>query len=627
MERSEFENLVADLEEQCRRNPRSYKLKVLALALLGYGYIFLILFICLAIVVFLGLMLWKAPGAAYGVIKIATIVFPIIFLIVRSLWVTFPPPEGLDLNLSRAPELETLIHGIRKSLNAPRVDRVITTLEMNACVVQTPRFFLLGPVTNTLIIGFPLLFALSPEGFKAVLAHEFGHLSDAHGKFGGWIYQLRQAWFTIAETFEVEQLWGSFAFRYFFNWYAPVFGAYSFVLARQQEYFADRMGAEIAGRGPSGEALIWVNVMDAFLEDVFWPSMEAEAEKTSAPIQDFVERFEAILSQPVPPDKAQKWLKMACHWKTHSADTHPALSDRLKALGVEPFLPSPPKVSAARTYFRPEVLQELEKNLNEDWKKRVAPIWEEKFKERQQRLARLAELETRGNSLTMDEELERALYVEALNGAEMAFPHYQAILSKNAEHPAAIFGVGGILLNRGDIAGMAYLERAMELQPDCILEACKKIIFFLNMQEKFEEAEKYQARLEKQVEVLEADRQERNYLPFEPLYNPHGLSSEALQPIIDAVAGYQEIEGAFLVQRTLTRRPWVPLYVLGIRLGVKWYKLSDNIYAQSVQISQELSRASVFPGETSILGLHETNEALLEIFRKVPGAVIFHRSV
>ena len=44
-----------------------------------------------------------------------------------------------------------------------------------------------GWYRNYLLIGLPLAKALTVEQFKAVLAHEFGHLAKGHGAMSNWI--------------------------------------------------------------------------------------------------------------------------------------------------------------------------------------------------------------------------------------------------------------------------------------------------------------------------------------------------------------------------------------------------------------------------------------------------------
>jgi len=53
-----------------------------------------------------------------------------------------------------------------------------------------------------------------------------------------------------------EKKRGSEIFEVFFDWYAPYFGAYSFVLARAREYEADRCSVEVVGKANAARALV-----------------------------------------------------------------------------------------------------------------------------------------------------------------------------------------------------------------------------------------------------------------------------------------------------------------------------------------------------------------------------------
>ena len=56
-----------------------------------------------------------------------------------------------------------------------------------------------------------------------------------------------KTWFQLLERVQKIRHKGSFIFENFFNWYAPFFSAYSFVLARMDEYEADRCAVQLAG--------------------------------------------------------------------------------------------------------------------------------------------------------------------------------------------------------------------------------------------------------------------------------------------------------------------------------------------------------------------------------------------
>ena len=150
---------------------------------------------------------------------------------------------GMGVDLQRASaeagRLFALADELTAKLAAPHIHTVLITHDFNAAVSQVSRLGVFGWPHNYLLVGLPLMEALTPVQFSAVLAHELGHLSGRHGRFAGWIYRVRQTWVQLMVRLERERRWGVFIFSWFINWYAPYFNAYSFVLARRHEYEAD----------------------------------------------------------------------------------------------------------------------------------------------------------------------------------------------------------------------------------------------------------------------------------------------------------------------------------------------------------------------------------------------------
>src|SRR5687768_18598784 len=80
-----------------------------------------------------------------------------------------------------------------------------------------------------------------------------------------------------------EQRFGSGIFESFFNWYAPYFAAYSFVLARSREYEADRTSVQLCGKENAAGALIKVQLRDKSLSEEFWPAFFKRAGTEAEP--------------------------------------------------------------------------------------------------------------------------------------------------------------------------------------------------------------------------------------------------------------------------------------------------------------------------------------------------------
>lgn len=251
MTQEEFDQTVSRMEKAWDKNPSMYKFRLILFALLGYVYIGLVAIIALGSIGLLCLLALSGKLLTIffkAFIKIGIPILIFIYTIFRSLWVKIEPPTGIPLKHEQAPSLFKLINQYRKEIKGPRIHKVLVYEEFNACVSQVPRLGLFGWYKNYLVIGMPLMLALSPEEFNGVLAHELGHVSRYHGRTGAWIYRIRQTWVQLNENFHRDKHWGSFIFAKFFDWFAPRFWAYSFVPTRVGEYEADQLSALLVGK-------------------------------------------------------------------------------------------------------------------------------------------------------------------------------------------------------------------------------------------------------------------------------------------------------------------------------------------------------------------------------------------
>ncbi|HKY30339.1 MAG TPA: hypothetical protein VJM12_20575, partial [Pyrinomonadaceae bacterium] len=105
MDEARFNNLIDRLESYAQRNPGAYRLRVGLLALLGYAYLLTVVVLLLLIVV---LTLFYAKWN-YITFKLVWIPLVIAGLVLRSLWVTIPEPDGRELQREQAPHLFDLV--------------------------------------------------------------------------------------------------------------------------------------------------------------------------------------------------------------------------------------------------------------------------------------------------------------------------------------------------------------------------------------------------------------------------------------------------------------------------------------------------------------------------------------
>jgi len=175
MNQEAYENFVARVEADAQRRPALYRLQLGGLAVLGYAYVMAILALLLLVLAAFGWMVIHGSGAVIAV-KLGIFVVPLVWAVLTAMFVRMEPPQGRVITRDEAPALFDLVDDVRSKTGAPPADIVLITQDLNAAVVQHPRLGVFGWPRNYLVLGLPLMQALSVEEFRSVVAHEFGHL-------------------------------------------------------------------------------------------------------------------------------------------------------------------------------------------------------------------------------------------------------------------------------------------------------------------------------------------------------------------------------------------------------------------------------------------------------------------
>ncbi|MGH8629800.1 MAG: M48 family metalloprotease [Burkholderiales bacterium] len=627
MTNEQFDALVTRLERLGAEHPAAYRFRVFLLAALGYGFLFAILAVLLGAIVLLGVLAVKGHGSAFTV-KMALPLLVVIWLVLRALWVRLDAPEGIRLTSADAPAMFAEIDDLRRKLRGPRIHEVVLNEEFNAAITQIPRLGVFGWQKNYLLLGLPLMQALSPGQFRAVLAHEYGHVAGAHGKFGAWIYRVRQTWHQLLEAMEKREGWLVNVFKRFFQWYSPFFSAYSFVLARAQEYEADRCAAQVAGRRPAAEALLNMSIKGGFLREAFWPEIykrvEVEAVPDAAPHRFMSDR----INQPHAAIGADKYLEWALSQKTGTADTHPALSDRLQALGERPHLPAPVMETAAQRLLG-AALPEHVQCFDLRWRENIAQSWKERHEYVRDGKSRLAELHAKAGAgeLTLREAWDRAALSDEFESAEQALPLYQAVLARAPEDPSPLFAVGRLLLAAGDAAGLPLVEKAAVLDARLAAPGAEWIAQFHETQGRGDDARTWWQRAFQLRQAQTEAAAEREALTSRDHFLPHGLEAEAIAALNAQLREYPDVVKAYLVRKAVKHDAEKrPLFVLGVAYPSWHFKFN-----QRKAFAQKLASELNLRGESFVLVVNGSalgSDAETEIgrrMRKVKESLIYRR--
>lgn len=566
MDALDFQSLVDRLEHDSAKDAGAYRRRVAALAVLGYAYVFGMLLLLVAAVV--GEALAMLSALLVIAIKLLIPSLVVIGSVVSALWVKLEPPGGFLLPRERAPELFGLIDEVQRALRAPPVHVVLMDGALNAAIVQIPQFGPLGWYKNYLVIGLPLLQATDPDEWRAILAHEMGHLSGNHGRFSSWVYRIRMTWSRLLAGLEQKRSrLGALLFGKFLHWYAPYFIAYSFVLARQHEYEADRASAELTGRETARRAMLRLHLAGHLLGERFWPALYGAAADTAEPPPDPFKRMDATLRAQAEPAEAARWITAG--WEKHADvdDTHPALADRLRALGWTgtdaPSPPGPIEGPTAAERFLGAAEHALRAAMDEAWSKGIASSWRERHEEILRQRERLGELDAKDTaSLTVEEAWERIAIVFDLGPEARAEPLVRELLAREPRHVSARFLLGRLLLQEGDPAGVDMIEGVMADEPDTTMPGCGLLDEFFRARGDPAAAVRYRMRAEEYRGALEKAREERRRFPASTRFDPHGLSDEQVADIRRRLAAFKQVKRAYLARRRVRWLPERPAYAL-----------------------------------------------------------------
>ena len=295
---------------------------------------------------------WEAIGRGAPMETLVWVVF--MLASIAAIWATLvslaslaPRPCGLPLARERAGELYELADALAHAAGARSIRRIYVTGEINASIVQRPRHLGVGEIATDLLIGLPLAHALSPRQLAAVIAHEIGHVVARQRGMRGWSPWLQAWWMRTLDELVAALPRG-------FPWLDPQGNTLCMkmlLLARMEEYAADQTAARLVGGELLAETLLELCCKADFLANDYFPRVHALSERDEAscvrPYREMGHGFAAGFAQSSAAMDPQRLLR------ADAGDPfHPALQDRLDAIGIA--VPAPGQgvgVSAAQHFF------------------------------------------------------------------------------------------------------------------------------------------------------------------------------------------------------------------------------------------------------------------------------------
>ena len=630
MTREEFDDLVRSVEKRFADRPAALRWRVVLLALLGYAGllawcgVIVIISACFFAVMFFGDAQGKIVCGFVG----ALILFGGGYAALRALLVRVPDPEGRPVTRVEAPKLFAVLDGLQAELRSQPFHQVLIEPHCNAAVVQVPRLGVFGWQRNYLLIGLPLLDGFSPDEMRAVLAHEFAHLSREHGRLTHWLYRLRRSWDEMFRRLSVPRVRGEFSLRplvvKFIEAFWPRFNAHAFVLSRANEYEADAQSARLTGSNNAGSALLRLNLISSQLEEKLWPDVFRLANDQEKPPDDVFQRLRDGLRTGPSAEEGSRWLSEGLKVTSTNSDTHPCLTERLRAMSVQPMQhENPPPVSAAEEFLG-DALEAIRNDVQKLWSKEVQPKWRERHVRANVLKDRLNSIEQApATAADVDRLWDKAIALLDLEGGKTATPLLQEIITMRPDHAHAQFHLGRLLLDENRSEGVAHLERAMEIDENCFLQACGLLHQHFRATGQAAQLRELDGRMDRHEKSLAASQAERREVRASDTFIPHDLSEAELQTLREVLQPELRVLRANLVRKELKHFPKQRLFVLCLYSRRAWHGFANEDLDRALvaRVSQKLR----LPGRLMVCSPSGIYRALARKLARVPGAEVFRR--
>jgi hypothetical protein len=264
----------------------------------------------------------------------------------------FPLPSGLELTEAGFPRLFELLQELYEIYGEPRIDRVILRDRFDIRLIKTPRNGFAFSTTRTLVIGLPVLLAMSPLDVHVLLARRVGQLAAKHNRLNSWLYFLRDMWGHYLSCCDGRGPSFARSVYAFFQNYVPRYRSFSVGVARSSELEADRCALQAINDRDAARSITCQVLTETYLTRIYWPNVLQSAKQSGGskmpPHAGMAKVFEGGLSG----DEVQAQLKRIKRGGESRKSTMPSLADRLDNIGYqEPLLPKPMSVTAARFYL------------------------------------------------------------------------------------------------------------------------------------------------------------------------------------------------------------------------------------------------------------------------------------
>jgi len=250
------------------------------------------------------------------------------YKMIHSLFVRHKREDpGRALRRAEAPGLWDLAANVAKRINTTPITEIRVTPGTDLGVYErdTQKGNIGRHQHRVLILGVGVLNGFTQEGFRAVLAHEYGHFAHRDTAGGDVALKINDNIINFYHGMLAtrQAVWWNMAFQ-FLRLYQLIFRRITHGATRLQEVLADRVAVLTYGAAAFEEGLRHVIRRAAEFEDIaYWEIQEAN--KVRRPLRNLYQ-LEPVVGKASVADKVRKQVNRA----TTEDDTHPSAADRFR---------------------------------------------------------------------------------------------------------------------------------------------------------------------------------------------------------------------------------------------------------------------------------------------------------
>ncbi len=618
MTNQEFLELVKRRTEEARQHPRRFRLRAKVLATLGPVILLGLPLIVLA----MGLIIWPLLFAGIGLLIAA------ITATISGLRLSFKIPEGVNLTADTAPELFKLLESVRIRIAAPRLDFVVLTNDFNAALAEYPLHGFTG-WRSYLILGFPLMLALSADQFRAIVAHEMAHLAGSHAKIDSVLIRNRNATARLYDFYSRRRGMNAWLCTSVLVRYLPQLDACVHALRRQHEYECDAIAARAASNRAVAEMLLIMPTVGTLKNKPYWEGMWRVAQRQSDPPPNAYEHLLAFFRVPEPLAVTSASIDAALKDHNPPTEAHPDLVQRLAALGFSlsaneyaAWLATPTD-SAVETFF-PNNLPQIVEQMNQQWARQSAEPWKKvraTILALQQTRAELTE-KSAHEPLSIDEQNTLADAVARLDGMPQAMPLFQAICAAAPNRADVTARLGSYLLSVNDVAGVELVERAAKQNAFFRADGYKNLAAYYERIGNAAEAAAGRERAARAAEELQRALKDGGSISVQDVLLPSELKSDEIARIVSRVERSPRIGRIYVVRKRVQNFPEVPCYLIIASTRLSRQNFFANSRNVEAAILKEL-QGIIWPPRSNFFAFGSKKWRLMLHITKVPGALIY----